>query len=867
MAAKQGLSAQLSQAGEDAKRAVLSRTGVTSSWFSNLNTVCTIKSAPPRSPEVLQMLATKSGWLYKRNEQHVWQARWCCVVPHMFLYYFDANIGVDPGDAPNKLQQNPPSEKQEEWNHAVQNGYGNRRQHEKRSSYNLFNQSSSAVAQKPDVAGDTGDQEHEAAAAGTADSTKFATLQPSGIIDLECYTSVHRSTENELVLELAGDDQVNKDLRAFYFCAADEEEGEAWSSALLNDRHPALVDECDAYKQVCDGFAQQLQVLHSDLDHAQMVASEAQDELYRVRSQQEDHRRLTWRTMEEAVLPPSSCQDIESKRTSFRSEIDRVRSQDLGVQAAVQMLLKYTKGLEDAYAALDEAKTRLASDLKESGQSDQAKVADLSSELSAMKTKYEQDKKQWETQVETATSKYIQSQKELQDVKKDLTSTKMEITMFQTQQKNKISELQQHKKILKKEVIELRTKLENANSELGAIKHKHEQTYLQTAQERQKSALLERYVEKIESQVKVQQNMMEMMSASGSVYGGASVGPMGDHSHASGRRGVVYVTQDSQMDGEGEEGETGGLGPISTERRRINTANDDDRSHVSELTEDRTQRHFEVMQRDFQQNSDSNLRSQRSRLQITSPRGPPPLIVGVNTGNRDGEATDKDNPHSETLRGGASAAGLPPRSIKGSTTPTSERKLSVAEKARLNADRGSTPVKVRIDDSMVKAVEEAKRQQENSPFAAITGTSPHNNSNSGGGGESSVVRRVGEALLGRNDVFSDDDDDGTSIYSTRVTDYTEVTQSTNHREDEEKKISETGSVANSTSNLSLAERSEMQRQLQIKFLKERGLVKAGEALKGGAGSSIADDTSSVASSSYSRAKSFTSFSTSRRGNS
>ena len=96
MAAKQGLTAQLSQAGEDAKRAVLSRTtGVLhkSSWFSNLNTVCTIKSAPPRSPEVLQMLALKSGWLYKRNEQHVWQSRWCCVVPHMFLYYFDADIG------------------------------------------------------------------------------------------------------------------------------------------------------------------------------------------------------------------------------------------------------------------------------------------------------------------------------------------------------------------------------------------------------------------------------------------------------------------------------------------------------------------------------------------------------------------------------------------------------------------------------------------------------------------------------------------------------------------------------------------------------------------------------------------------------
>jgi len=810
------------------------------------------------------MLATKSGWLYKRNEQHVWQARWCCVVPHMFLYYFDANIGVGPGDAPNKLQQNPPSEKQEAWNSAVQNGYGNRRQHEKRSSYNLFNQSSSAVQQKPDVAG--GDiAEHQepeatAAAAATTDSTKYATLQPSGIIDLECYTSLHRSSENELVLELAGDDQVNKDLRPFYFCAADDEEGESWASALLNDRHAALVDECDAYKQVCDGFAQQLQMLHSDLDQAQMVASEAQDELYRVRSQQEDHRRLNWRTMEEAMLPPSACADIESKRSAFRSDIDKVRGQDLGVQAAMQMLLEYTKGLEEAYAQLDEEKKRLESDLKESGQSDQARVADLSSELVSMNRKYEQEKEQWENQVETATAKYIQSQKELQDVKRDLSSTKMEITMFQTQQKNKISELQQHKKILKKEVIELRTKLENANSELSAVSHRQEQIHLQTEQERQKSALLERYVEKIESQVKVQQNMMEMMSANGSVYGGASAGPFGDHSHASGpgRRSVVYVrTEEGDQDEEGDDDD--GLGPISSERRRANTNPDDDnRSHVSELTEDRTQRHFEVMHRDFQSNGDfgsSNLRSQRSKLQITSPRNAPPsFIIGVKTGN-DTESDHQGGPATPSDRPGVSSAstgpnGLPPRAFakgRDSMSTTSEKKLSVAERARMAADRQSTPVKVRIDDNMVKAVEEAKRQQE-SPFASLTGTSPMSRNN-----DSSVVRRVGEALMGRPDDIFSDDDDGTSIYSTRVTDYTEVTHST-RGDVEEKKMSDThsaaGSATQSVSNLSLAERSELQRQMQIKFLKERGLVKAGEALKGGAGSVVGDDASSVASSSF-----------------
>ena len=943
MAAKQGLTAQLSQAGEDAKRAVLSRTGVTSSWFSNLNTVCTIKSAPPRSPEVLQMLATKSGWLYKRNEQHVWQARWCCVVPHMFLYYFDANIGVGSGDTPSKLQQNPSPEQQEKWNRAVQKGYGNRKQHEKRSSLYLFNQGSSTANKDgggSGSGGDSADHDVEGAAAVTADSTKYATLQPSGIIDLECYSTVHRSTYNELVLELAGDDQVNPDLRAFYFCAANEDDCESWTSALLNGRHSALEDECDAYKQVCDGFASQLQLLHSDLDQAHLTASEAQDELYRVRSQQEDHRRATWRSMEEAAMTPSSsCPELEKKKVEFRASLETVRAQDLGVQAAVRMMLEYTKGIEDMYEKLYEENRKLESDLKATGRSDQAKVQDLSIELSETKNKFEQEKKQWETQLETATAKYVQSQKELQDVQKDLSSTKMEITMFQTQQRNKMAELQQHKKILKKEVIDLRTKLENANSELGVLKHKEEKLNLQKEQERQKSALLERYVEKIESQVKVQQNVMEMMSASGSVYGGGSVAGY-EHSPA-GRRSIVYVrtSDDGQPSEHDDDDVVEGLVPISSSelRRRRSTAEDDNRSHVSELTEDRTQRHFEVMQRDFNHGDGghTNLRPQRSRLQVPSPRAIPPAFIGVSNGDN---GTDQQTAVStpvggEVPRSGASVPpiGLPPRSDTRvrdsmSTSGIPEKRLSVAERARLNADRQSTPVKVRVDDNVVKAVEEAKR----APFSVLTSTigeSPAaaDGENSvvrrvgealmGGGdsspsaensvvrrvgeallgdstpsAENSVVRRVGEALLGRSsDVFSDDDgDDTTSIYSTRVTDYTDATplsrvsDSRSRVDSEEKKTTESVSVSiffshseysssldalflmyfpfllcpSISQNLSLAERSEMQRQLQLKFLREKGLIKNPSDLRGGAGSSIAgDENSSVASSGFSRARS------------
>ena len=48
----------------------------------------------------------------------------------------------------------------------------------------------------------------------------------------------------------------------------------------------------------------------------------------------------------------------------------------------------------------------------------------------------------------------------------------------------------------------------------------------------------------------------------------------------------------------------------------------------------------------------------------------------------------------------------------------------------------------------------------------------------------------------------------------------------------------------------------MQRQLQLKFLQEKGLIKNPADLRGGAGSSIAgDENSSVASSCFSRPRS------------
>jgi hypothetical protein len=821
MAAKQGLTAQLSQASEDAKRAVLSRTGVTSSWFSNLNTVCTIKSAPPRSPEVLQMLASKSGWLFKRNEQHVWQARWCCVVPHTFLYYFDAN--VVPGHAPSI--PTPTLAQQEEMNKAVQLGYANRKQHEKRSGLYLFNNNNNnnnnaaggGAATIPEDALPEPPAATVAGPGGGASEAFFSNSQPAGIIDLECYTSVHRSTANPKVLELAGDDQVNPDLRAFYFCTNDQGDSEDWTDALLHGRHAGLTDECDAYKQVCDGFAQQLQVLHADLDDAQKLAEESSDELYRVRSHTEDVRRSCWRLVEDCFMAAkiSAGTTGGGVQEEFLLQLEQVRSQDMGVPAAVRLLIQYTETTQTQAVKAREEKESLQADLQNAGQSDQAKVNELQAELDSLRKEYTTDKKQWESQVETLTAKCQVSQKELQDVQKDLSSTRMEVTMYQSQQKNKMAELQQHKKILKKEVIDLRSALDDAQSELAVVKHQHTSHAMRADQERQKSQLLERYVEKMESQVKVQQNMMEMMSQSGSVfggggggggsvYGGRSVGHLDQHPYSSPRVVVVQHSDDVPEDLEDEEMDNvaEGLLPVadhdhgrhdtrrSNPNSRRNLVDDvDNRSHFSELTEDMTQRHIESFSREYSSYHDmSPAMSRNQRKQVSSPRtpGPPSYIIGVNDEGNDDGRKGFNKYQLQTISSAASLPAAPhtppvrrreiPRGNRHSDSMSvSSDRLSVAQRARLEADRQATPVRARLDEKSRKAIEKKMKASPSRTAQRAEPETPTSGGSIQGSQQSRLWRRMEEVVLGprSDDESSASSADESSVNSTRVSNYSD----------------------------------------------------------------------------------------------
>ncbi|KAH8052603.1 hypothetical protein JL722_10157 [Aureococcus anophagefferens] len=56
---------------------------------SSNNTTLTIKSSPPKTAAVATRLGVRTGVLTKRNEQQVWQRRYCALVPQTLLYYYD----------------------------------------------------------------------------------------------------------------------------------------------------------------------------------------------------------------------------------------------------------------------------------------------------------------------------------------------------------------------------------------------------------------------------------------------------------------------------------------------------------------------------------------------------------------------------------------------------------------------------------------------------------------------------------------------------------------------------------------------------------------------------------------------------------
>ena len=586
MAAKQGFTAQISQLNEDAKRAMIARAPTSikaHSWLSNLNTTCTIKSAPPRSPEVMSMLAAKSGWLVKRNEQQVWQRRWCCVVPHTFLYYFEAAPNLEAaggkgGGAAGDGAYQPPGaavavvENQEMLNAAVDGLEGWRDR--------TGPSGSAASSYYPSPFGDFGggagggdgnlnesldsaNPDHLPDPRGPT-AASGSNLQPVGIIDLECYSNVNRTNRSEGVMELTGDPITNPDLRSFYFQAASADDAEEWTAAFLTDRHSALRDEREALREVCTTFPLQIKEFSDMIDRAEEKADEAEKELYRVRSMAEEGRRrslelvreiLDRRCWEEAMkegqgggggedgdrtssmkTASSAVQrrlidGLEDDRTAYLEQLEEslrspeaVGTMNGGVLPAMQLLTDYVGSVVASYIdlgkELDKAEQRVTSSAgvdKASLQELRAKYEDLEHERLSEKHREEERIAELEAELEAV-------KETLAETEQHLKTQRMEFAMYQSQSKSKLSTINNHKKILKKEVIDLRKVMEAIKSERDAAKHEAGVAAVDLETDRERNKTLERYIERIEKQVTAQQHMMEMMSHSGSVRDGSLLG-------------------------------------------------------------------------------------------------------------------------------------------------------------------------------------------------------------------------------------------------------------------------------------------------------------------------------------------------------
>ena len=307
------------------------------------------------------MLSSKAGWLVKRNEQHVWQRRWCCVVPHTFLYYFEAAPHIDGDHRDNH------------GGHGVSGFFPSTT-----PSATADAAAASAVVENQDVlnaavrdglgagnnnAGDGGDgdekyyaaaaTEGEMAEAALADprgpmATSGSNLQPVGIIDLECYSNVNRTNRSEGVMELTGDPITNPDLRSFYFQAANADDAEEWTKAFLSDRHSGLKDELEAIREVCDTFPLQLRECADMIDRAEEKAATSEKELYRVRSAAEEGRRRALELVRDILDRRWVDDDAGSDSPSGGGGIKRTWSSDekgdQGQLSAIQR--KLLNGLE-----------------------------------------------------------------------------------------------------------------------------------------------------------------------------------------------------------------------------------------------------------------------------------------------------------------------------------------------------------------------------------------------------------------------------------------------------------------------------------------------------------------------------------------
>lgn len=290
-------------------------------------------------------------------------------------------------------------------------------------------------------------------------------------------------------------------------------------------------------------------------------------------------------------------------------------------------------------------------------------------------------------------------------------------------------------------------------------------------------------------------------------------------------------------------------------RGKTNTNDDDDnKSHMSELTEDRTQRQYDAVLM-LQQHAAlraMHISSPRSQLpsqhNFQSPPPPnsyqappngPPTIIGVSDEAGTGEKNTAPKLETigsvqpQTRRPSVSRSDIPKPATMSrmSSDVSSGSKLSVAQRSRIEAEtRGSTPVRVRLNQSQTPG---GTPTRGNSVRKESSQRPPSSNHSASGSFLGTLGRRLEDGL--DNMLFGDEK----SYQST--SDIGSVGSNPASSEIREEKKTSDGSQqsvatapANSTKGLTLAERQALQRQRQMKFLKGQGIINDEKEVRGGA---------------------------------
>ncbi|KAL3938508.1 MAG: hypothetical protein SGARI_001721 [Bacillariaceae sp.] len=278
-------------------------------------------------------------------------------------------------------------------------------------------------------------------------------------------------------------------------------------------------------------------------------------------------------------------------------------------------------------------------------------------------------------------------------------------------------------------------------------------------------------------------------------------------------------------------------------RRNRRAIDDDNKSHMSELTEDRTQKHFDAAMLVYSANPQLRAAIQGSPRNTGQAAGPPAIIGIAEESSNDQMSSD---PTAHKLGTIMSQSGRPPKAYASNESPTrrsgsggardvdrilnetgsvssSRSKMSVAQRARLEADRKTTPVRIRMNKTPLRRNHSYGKNEESPNNRSMSDSGSRN----GKGFLRNIGRRLEEAI--DNSVLGvDTDTEGSDEYAT-----TDV-QSDTEYEDEKK--TETASEASTTVSMSLAQRQALQRAQQVKFLKDQGLINKEEDVRGGAGS-------------------------------